>query len=127
MELAHISALETKHAGLERRIAEELARPSPNGVLVMELKRRKLRLKEELAQLQLVHCASRHAFLQQGQPHAFGWPCCNCRATSLPAGYKPSGCQKRLPQDQQSQRIRIYEPARRCGLQTARSALGQCS
>lgn len=55
MELAHISALEAKHAGLERRIAEELARPSPDGVLVMELKRRKLRLKEELAQLHLVH------------------------------------------------------------------------
>ena len=55
MELSHISALEAKHVGLERRIAEELARPSPNGVLIMELKRRKLRIKEELAQFQLVH------------------------------------------------------------------------
>jgi hypothetical protein len=55
MELTHISALEAKHAGLELRIAEELARPSPNGGLLMELKRRKLRIKEELTQCQLVH------------------------------------------------------------------------
>ena len=38
MELSHISALETKHAGLERRIAEEQARPSPNDALLKELK-----------------------------------------------------------------------------------------
>ncbi len=50
MELSHISALETKHAGLERRIADELARPSPSADQLMELKRRKLRIKEELAQ-----------------------------------------------------------------------------
>ncbi len=55
MELSHISALETKHADLERRIAEEQGRPSPNGNLLKELKRRKLRIKEELAQFQLVH------------------------------------------------------------------------
>jgi len=55
MELSHISALETKHAGLERRIAEERARPSPNDVLIKELKRRKLRIKEELTQVQQVH------------------------------------------------------------------------
>ena len=55
MELSHISALQSKHAGLERRIAEELARPSPDSDLVMELKRRKLRIKEELAQIHLVH------------------------------------------------------------------------
>jgi hypothetical protein len=50
MESTHFNALQTKHAGLERRIAEERARPSPNEVVLMELKRRKLRLKEELAQ-----------------------------------------------------------------------------
>ena len=48
MESTHFNALQSKHAGLERRIAEERARPSPNEVLLMELKRRKLRLKEEL-------------------------------------------------------------------------------
>jgi hypothetical protein len=55
MELSHISALESKHAGLERRIAEELARPARNDTLITELKRRKLRIKEELAQVQQVH------------------------------------------------------------------------
>ena len=51
MESTHLNALQSKHAGLERRIAEERARPSPDEVLLMELKRRKLRLKEELALL----------------------------------------------------------------------------
>ncbi|OYU36597.1 DUF465 domain-containing protein [Novosphingobium sp. PASSN1] len=55
MELTHISALESKHAGLERRIAEERARPAPNDALLKELKRRKLRIKEELAHVQQVH------------------------------------------------------------------------
>lgn len=49
MESSHISALQSRHAGIERRIAEELARPSPNSDLLMELKRRKLRIKEELS------------------------------------------------------------------------------
>ncbi len=48
METSHVSALQTKHAGLERRIAEEMARPVPDDSLVMELKKRKLRIKEEL-------------------------------------------------------------------------------
>jgi hypothetical protein len=50
MESTHFNALQSKHAGLERRIAEERLRPAPNGVLLMELKRRKLRIKEELVQ-----------------------------------------------------------------------------
>jgi hypothetical protein len=55
MELSHISALESKHAGLERRIAEERNRPLPNEALIKELKRRKLRIKEELAHVHQVH------------------------------------------------------------------------
>lgn len=55
MELSHINALESKHAGLERRIAEERARPLPNADLLMQLKRRKLRIKEELAQVLQIH------------------------------------------------------------------------
>lgn len=50
MESSHISALQSKHAGLERQIAAEMARPSPDDNLLMELKRRKLRIKEELSQ-----------------------------------------------------------------------------
>lgn len=49
MDTSHVTALQTKHAGLERRIAEEMARPFPNGGLVAELKKRKLRIKEELS------------------------------------------------------------------------------
>jgi len=51
METTHITALQTKHAGLERRISDEMARPNPDGALLMQLKRRKLRIKEELALL----------------------------------------------------------------------------
>lgn len=50
MESAHFSALQTKHAGLERRISEEMTRPSPDGILLRDLKLRKLRIKEELSQ-----------------------------------------------------------------------------
>lgn len=49
MESSHLSALQTKHAGLEARIAEERARPAPNEMLLKELKRRKLKIKQELS------------------------------------------------------------------------------
>ncbi len=48
---AHQSALETKHAMLDRRIAEELHRPQPDVILVHDLKKQKLRLKEEIISL----------------------------------------------------------------------------
>jgi hypothetical protein len=48
MEASHVSALQEKHAGLERRIQEELGRPAPDDALLRDLKRRKLRLKDEL-------------------------------------------------------------------------------
>lgn len=51
METGHLIALQNKHAGLERRIADEMARPSPDETLVVELKKRKLRIKEELSHL----------------------------------------------------------------------------
>ena len=50
MESSHQSALETKHAGLEQKIREELNRPMPNETILQDLKKRKLRIKEELAQ-----------------------------------------------------------------------------
>lgn len=50
MENSHSSALMAKHAGLEHRIAVETRRPAPDTALIAELKKRKLRLKEELAQ-----------------------------------------------------------------------------
>ncbi len=49
MEQPHVSALQVKHAGLERQIIAELARPAPDTAMLQTLKRRKLRIKEELA------------------------------------------------------------------------------
>ncbi len=48
MDTSHVSALQLKHAGLERRIEEELSRPMPDQAAVQLLKKRKLRLKEQL-------------------------------------------------------------------------------
>ena len=48
MDSSHLSALEQKHAGIEQRIHEELSRPLPNDALVQDLKKRKLKLKEQM-------------------------------------------------------------------------------
>lgn len=48
MEKAHVAALETKHAGLEARIDEEIHRPLPDDLTVASLKKAKLRLKDEI-------------------------------------------------------------------------------
>jgi len=51
MEASHVSALQLKHAGLERRLEEEMSRPMPDLATVQTLKKRKLRIKEELAHI----------------------------------------------------------------------------
>lgn len=51
MEQSHVSALQLKHAGIERQIAEELNRPMPDLATIQTLKKRKLRIKEELAHI----------------------------------------------------------------------------
>ena len=51
MDQAHIAALQTKHAGLDRRIAEETQRPLPDMALVSRLKKEKLRIKEAIVGL----------------------------------------------------------------------------
>lgn len=51
MPTTHQTALETKHATLDRRIAEEEHRPLPDAAVVAALKKQKLRLKEEIASL----------------------------------------------------------------------------
>ncbi|CAH0498635.1 YdcH family protein [Novosphingobium sp. CECT 9465] len=51
MESTHISALQMKHAGLERQIQSEMTRPLPDETLVATLKRKKLKIKEELSRL----------------------------------------------------------------------------
>jgi hypothetical protein len=51
MQNAHISALETKHAGLDARISEESHRPLPDMATISRLKKEKLRIKEALTRL----------------------------------------------------------------------------
>jgi hypothetical protein len=46
---SHAHALKNKHAGLENRLRQELARPVPDAATVQYLKKRKLQLKEEIA------------------------------------------------------------------------------
>jgi hypothetical protein len=48
MQNAHMSALETKHADLDARIAQENQRPHPDDALVSRLKKEKLRIKEAI-------------------------------------------------------------------------------
>lgn len=48
MQTTHQTALATKHATLDRRIAEETHRPLPDALILADLKKQKLRLKEEL-------------------------------------------------------------------------------
>lgn len=51
MEQSHVSALQLKHTGLERQIEDELSRPLPDHAIVQSLKKRKLRIKEELTHI----------------------------------------------------------------------------
>ena len=48
---ARIRELGNRHRSLDAAIAEELSRPAVNTLRLTELKRRKLKLKEELEQL----------------------------------------------------------------------------
>lgn len=48
-ERESVDALRTKHAELEALINEEEKRPSPDDIKIHELKREKLRIKDELA------------------------------------------------------------------------------
>ena len=48
MQTTHQQALETKHAALDRRIADETHRPMPDPAILSDLKRQKLKLKEAL-------------------------------------------------------------------------------
>jgi uncharacterized protein YdcH (DUF465 family) len=50
MEQAHFSALETKHNGLEHRIAEENRRPNPDAAVIAQLKKEKLKIKDTLSE-----------------------------------------------------------------------------
>jgi hypothetical protein len=49
MDSSHVSALQLKHAGIERQIHDELCRPIPDAAMIQALKKRKLRIKEEIS------------------------------------------------------------------------------
>ena len=48
MDHAQIESLESKHAALQAQIDEEEHRPHPDDILLHQLKKEKLRLKDEL-------------------------------------------------------------------------------
>jgi hypothetical protein len=47
----HLVELEQRHRALEDEISEALHHPSSDGLLIAELKRRKLQVKDEIARL----------------------------------------------------------------------------
>jgi hypothetical protein len=49
MQNAHHAALNAKHSNLDQRIVSESQRPLPDQILLVELKKQKLRVKEELS------------------------------------------------------------------------------
>lgn len=49
MEASYVHSLETKHAGLDRMIEEEARRPAPDLVLIAQLKKEKLKIKDALS------------------------------------------------------------------------------
>ena len=49
MESSHVAALQTKHAGLEEKLRDEMRRPAPDDTAIKQIKLEKLKIKEELA------------------------------------------------------------------------------
>ena len=47
----YVATLAARHAGLERAIQEEAGRPAPDGLSLTDLKRRKLKVKDEITRL----------------------------------------------------------------------------
>ena len=48
---AHLAELERKHAALENQIHDALMHPSVDDIVIVELKRRKLMVKDEIERL----------------------------------------------------------------------------
>jgi hypothetical protein len=48
---AHLAELEKRHQSLEQEISEALAHPSADNLKIVELKRKKLLVKDEIARL----------------------------------------------------------------------------
>lgn len=52
---AHLKSLEQKHVALERELHSAMVSPSSDDQLITDLKRRKLRLKDEMERLKTTH------------------------------------------------------------------------
>ena len=50
MEASHVSALQHKHANIDRLLHQEMIRPIPDDATVQLLKRQKLKIKDAIAQ-----------------------------------------------------------------------------
>jgi len=50
---AHLAELVQKHRALERSIEEEMARPCADTIRVADMKKKKLRLKEEIERIRM--------------------------------------------------------------------------
>jgi hypothetical protein len=48
---SHLAELERRHQALEQEISEALTHPSSDGLRIVELKRKKLHVKDEIARL----------------------------------------------------------------------------
>jgi hypothetical protein len=48
---AHLAELERRHQALEDEIADAITHPSSDGLKIIELKRQKLQVKDEIARL----------------------------------------------------------------------------
>ncbi len=48
MSNSHLSALKSRHADLDAKIANEERRPAPDTGLLAQMKKQKLRIKEEM-------------------------------------------------------------------------------
>lgn len=51
----HIETLKAKHAELDKQISELESQPKPDDVAIHDLKKQKLRLKDEIARLSAAH------------------------------------------------------------------------
>ncbi len=48
----HLQALKEKHKALDLQLEEENARPAPNDAVIQDLKKQKLKIKEEIQEIE---------------------------------------------------------------------------
>ena len=48
MSMSHLSSLKSRHADIDAKLANEERRPAPDTGIVAQLKKQKLKLKEEM-------------------------------------------------------------------------------